>query len=122
MYSSLRLIRTAVAQGGNAAPSSTQGPASLELSAEAGIDVKPMTATTSAARAVTALAERPRRARSTIRKPDLVITNPEEVSLGDRFSRDALAVVLDAVRRAHVDHVELAVQVLDHRVLTRDVR
>src|SRR5688572_608373 len=58
----------------------------------------------------------------TIGEAQVVIADAEDVALGDLLSCDALAVVLDAVRRAHVDHEIDAVLVLDHRVLPRDVR
>src|SRR6185436_11748656 len=48
------------------------------------------------------------RPRLVITKPQLVITNLERVPLRDRFPLDPLPVMLDAVRRAHVDHVVLA--------------
>ena len=46
----------------------------------------------------------------------------EHVPFGDLLPGDALAVVLDAVGRAHVDHEVDAVLELDHRVLARHVR
>src|SRR5690606_24788576 len=59
---------------------------------------------------------------SAVREAEIVIADPEDVALGDLLPRDPLTVVLDAVRRAHVDHEVDAVLVLDHRVLARHVR
>src|SRR5690606_6008212 len=60
--------------------------------------------------------------RSVIREPELVVAHLEAVAFADDAPLDALPGVFDAVRRAHVDDVVVAVQVLDHRVLTRHVR
>ena len=46
---------------------------------------------------------------SAVGKSDFVIANSVNVAFRDGAALDALAVVLDAVRRAHVDHVVLAV-------------
>src|SRR5262245_55361028 len=73
-----------------------------------------------------ATSARPARNRLTTDSPigeaQIVITDAEHVAFGDLLPGDALAVVLDAVGRAHVDHEVDAVLVLDHRVLARDVR
>src|SRR5690349_15910099 len=59
---------------------------------------------------------------SAVREAEVVIADAEHVTLGDLLPRDPLAVVLDAVGRAHVDHEVDAVLVLDHRVLAGHVR
>src|SRR5690606_22172097 len=56
------------------------------------------------------------------REAELVIADPEHVALADRPALHALAVVLDAVRRAHVHDVVAPVRELDHRVLAGHVR
>ncbi len=47
----------------------------------------------------------------------LVVADVEHVAGCDRLTLKSLAVELDAVGRAHVDHEVLAVETLDHRVL-----
>ena len=56
------------------------------------------------------------------REAQLVIAHLEGVAVADHFALHALSVVLDAVRRTHVDDVVLPRQKLDHGVLTRHVR
>ena len=56
-----------------------------------------------------------------VRQAHFVIADTVDVAFADRTARDALAIVFDAIGRAHVDHVVLTVQKLDHRVLARDI-
>jgi len=51
-----------------------------------------------------------------------VVAHLEGVAIADHFALHALTVVLDAIRRTHVDDVILARQKLDHRVLAGHVR
>src|SRR5690606_26965593 len=51
----------------------------------------------------------------------LVIANPEHVTVLDRFALHPLTAELDAVGGTHVDHVEVAAGELDQGVLARDI-
>src|SRR5688572_12476284 len=59
---------------------------------------------------------------SVVREIELVVADLEGVAFVDHFTLHALPVILDAVRRAHIDDVILSARELDHRVLARHVR
>src|SRR5690606_36148363 len=61
------------------------------------------------------------RTASLVREPELVIADAKSIAFVDGFALNALSVVLDAVGRAHVHDVILAVEKLDHRVLAGHV-
>lgn len=59
--------------------------------------------------------------RSLVVEAHFVVADPEDVTVGDSLTGDALTVVFDTVRGAHIDHVVLAVEELDHGVLSRHI-
>src|SRR5690349_3890329 len=101
-------MRALCAPPSSAALASTQGGACC---AQAAAPARSRTADPSAA--TTPLTGLP------VGEPHLVVADPVEIPFHDGLPGDALAVELDAVGRAHVHHVVLPVEELDHRVLPR---
>ncbi len=56
------------------------------------------------------------------RTKQLVIADAEDVAVLDGFALNALARKFDAIRRTHVDHVEISPGEFDQGVLARNVR